>query len=229
MSIIFCQSQLQAAESEMKRLDGFRQFKKDSQAYDYEREKAYSAYLENLEKEAFDREKAIEDYRKNKKKTKPLEDTPAYLDDLQVKLAWQKKYEEDLQSYKAQREAFFYKKQHRPFSEEYELDILSNRPRYEYQKRALYGAKPKYKKVPMNEYGGAPASGMPYLPSDAGNDSSDIPPPPPLPPDISQPFLDEIPPPPPMPMDGGYDYNGDGNDGDFIPPPPPPPMFDGEF
>ena len=112
----------------------------------------------------------------------------------------------------------------RDFTEEEELNVFLNRPRYEYRKRALFGAKPNYK-VATKSTSSSPTSTQPEF----GTDSGYIPPPPPppMPSDMpNEPFYDEIPPPPPPPLPS--DFGNDFGDG-YIPPPPPPPMFDGEF
>lgn len=207
-------------ESEVERLDGFKSFKKENSIYDREREKGYAAYLEALEKQAFENKKSLEDYRKNKKLEKPLEETKYYSEYKKDQLEDQKEYEEAQKNYLAEKKKWSSAKFKRPFTEEFELDILSDRPRYEYKKRAMYGAKPKYKPAPGT---GSSAGGYVPPPPDFGGDGGFIPPPPPPP--AFEP-MDEIPPPPPMPMDGMGDFN---NDGFIPPPPPPPPMFDGEF
>jgi hypothetical protein len=211
-----------AQESEVERLSGFKKFKKDSQIYDQERQKAYSAYLESLEKDAFDQKKALEEYRKVKKTEKPLEDTKYYQQYLDAKVAEQKDADDGLAEFMKEKKKWNAKKYDRPFTEEYELGLLTERPRYDYKKRALYGAKPKYKVATPSTGAAASSPGAYSPPFDYGGDNGYIPPPPPP----MEPFLDEIPPPPPMPMDGMGDFN---NDGFIPPPPPPPPMFDGEF
>lgn len=214
--IFLSYSPVRSQESEVERLSGFKTFKKENAIYDGEREKGYAVYLEQLEKEAYDRKKALEDYRKSRKQEKSLEETSYYLEYRKEVLKDQKEYEESLSQYLKEKKKWTSSRFKRPFSEEYELDILSDRPRYDYKKRALYGAKPKFKQAPSSSN-----SGGSYVPPppDFGGDGGFIPPPPPP----FEPF-DEIPP-PPMPLDGG-DFN---NDGFIPPPPPPPPMFDGEF
>lgn len=211
-------------ESEVERLGGFKTFKKESSVYDREREKGYAAYLENLEKEAFEKKKALQEHRKSKKEERPLEETKYYTEYKKDVLEDQQDYEDSLKAYMAEKKKWSSAKFKRPFSEEFELDILSDRPRYEYKKRAMYGAKPKYKPAPSANTGSSSGGYVPP-PPDFGGDGGFIPPPPPPPPPFEP--MDEIPPPPPMPMDGLGDFNN--NDGFIPPPPPPPPMFDGEF
>ncbi len=118
-----------AQESEVERLSGFKKFKKDSQIYDQERQKAYSAYLESLEKDAFDQKKALEEYRKVKKTEKPLEDTKYYQQYLDAKVAEQKDADDGLAEFMKEKKKWNAKKYDRPFTEEYELGLLTERPR----------------------------------------------------------------------------------------------------
>lgn len=222
MGIVGVSSLSWSQESEFERLDGFKTQKKENAILDREREKGYAAYLESLEKEAFEKKQALEDYKKAKKLVKPSEDTAYYKQYLMEQSKREKEYDENLKEYLREKKKWSFKNFKRPFSEEFELDIFLHRPRYDYKKRAMYGAKPKYKISP----GASSSGGGSYVPPDLGRDSGFIPPPPP-PMEPMEPFIDDMPPPPPpMPMDGMGDFN---NDGFIPPPPPPPPMFDGEF
>lgn len=110
-----------------------------------------------------------------------------------------------------------------------ELGLPENRPRYDLEKRSLYGGKPEFSRSKD------PFPGMPSAPS-FGSGGSPFPPPqeafpPPAPFDDFPPppaFPDDnfdLPPPPPMDALGGEP--GTGSD-DFFPPPPPP-AFDDNF
>jgi hypothetical protein len=107
------------------------------------------------------------------------------------------------------------------------LGLDTERPRYDYRKRAMFGAKQK-----LGSSASSGPSGSGSTPSFGGRGSL---PPPPTFDDISgadngyvpAPNMDDFgdippPPPPPPPMyDGGTpDFGGGTGGGDFIPPPP---------
>ncbi|NUM60174.1 MAG: hypothetical protein HUU56_16185 [Bdellovibrionaceae bacterium] len=213
---------LKAEEEEYERLQDFKRFKKDNKIIDEEREKGLAVYLEELDKEAFESRKALQEYKKQKKTERNSEDSKYYEEYLKEKKDQEQVYQEDLDEYLKDKKKYSSGKYKRPFSEEFELGILSDRPRYDYKKRALYGAKPKFKSSEGKGSSSGGASGTNSFPgSNNSRPDNNFTPPAPV-----DPFFDDIPPPPPpMPMDDGGGFNNDG----FIPPPPPPPMFDGEF
>lgn len=217
-------------EMEQERLSGYREQVVETQIFDRERLRSYRAYLESLEKELFDKNKALREFKVAQKKQEKKEDESNSFE------IFVKEKNEELREaetarleYKRNRKKSQAIESQRDFSEEEELGIYVERPRYDYKKRALYGAKPKYK-IAVSKSGGAAA---PYSPPDFGTDSGYIPPPPPPPiPEMpNDQFFDEIPPPPPPPpiMPGDFNNGGEFGDGYIPPPPPPPPMFDGEF
>lgn len=218
-------ARVQEHEVEQARLSGYKEYIEENQAYERERLRSYRAYLESVEKDMFEKNKALHDFKRNKKIEQQESDEP---DNYKDYLAEQKKDEKNadiaLQEYKKNQRRSKLMEARRDFTEEEELGIFVERPRYDYKKRAMYGAKPKYKTAEksISEGGG---SAFPAVP-DFATDSGYIPPPPPPP--MNEPFYDEIPPPPPMPFPADYG-DGDMGDGYIPPPPPPPPMFDGEF
>lgn len=224
-------ARIEEHEMDKERLSGYKDHIVENQIYDRERLRSYRAYLETVEKELFDRDKSLKDFKKQKKdNVAKHSEVKGYQEYLKERRQEDRNYAEALKEYKKNEKKSRAVEARRDFSEEEELGIFVERPRYDYKKRAMYGAKPKYKIATSK--GGATSSGggsnTYNPPPDIGVDSGYIPPPPPPPPDMpfNEPFFDEIPPPPPPPPMG--DFGNEFGDG-YIPPPPPPPMFDGEF
>jgi hypothetical protein len=223
----------QEHQLEQERLSGYKDHVVESQIYDRERLRSYRAFLESVEKDIFEKNKALRDFKKMKKLEKQesdaVEDYQAFLDS---KKKEDKEYEIAKKEYQKNKKIGQAIEAKRDFTEAEELGIFVERPRYDYKKRALYGAKPTYKTAAKSSNsGGSSGSGSGnYTPPDFAADSGYIPPPPPPPPDMpNDTFYDEIPPPPPPPMPGADFGDGGMGDGYIPPPPPPPPMFDGEF
>ncbi len=225
-------ARIEEQEMEQERLSGYKDQISESQIYDRERLRAYKAYLEELEKDVFEKRKALRDFKRDQDLQGKKDDEADRFEEFnREKIDEQKDYEEKRAEYVKNKKKNHAIEAQRDFTEEEELDIFLDRPRYNYKKRAMYGAKPKYK-VAKSGKGSSGAS-----PPDFGADSGYIPPPPPPPVDMpNEPFYDEIPPPPPPPapmpnsdFGGGVQGNGEFGDGYIPPPPPPPPMFDGEF
>lgn len=215
--------------SEAQRLSSFARHQREKDSFDRERERGLTEYLESIERHNLLRERALDDYKKEKRFTSPAEFGPEYEQDLVSKRRFQAQYEDAEKSEVARLsiERRRHQQARKILSEEEELDIYSHRPRYPHDKRALYGAKPKWGD-PSKKFGSSTGSTPSYSsPYDSGRASggesyTPPPPPPPLPMDSGSPFDDfPPPPPPPMPMDGGFE--------DFPPPPPPPPMDDFGF
>lgn len=215
--------------SEAERLSSFSIHQRNKESFDRERERGLSEYLESIEKHNLLRERALEEYRKEKKITSPAEFGPEYEQDLVNKRRFQAQYK-DAESSEVARLSVERRKRavaRKILSEEEELDVYSHRPRYAQNKRALYGAKPKWGD-PSKKFGSSSGTstgvGSPFDSGRASGGESYTPPAPPpaLPMDSGSPFDDfPPPPPPPLPMDGGFE--------DFPPPPPPPPMDDFGF
>lgn len=222
-------ARIQEHEMEQERLSGYKEYVEESQIYERERLRSYRAYLESVEKDLFEKNKALRDFKKTKKiEQQENDEADNYKEYLDVQKKEQKTADIALQEYRKNQRRSKTLESKRDFTEEEELGIFVERPRYDYKKRAMYGAKPKYKSAAKSGSGGSSGSSTPDFATDSGYIP---PPPPPMPAEIpNEPFYDEIPPPPPPPMPFPGDYgNGDMGDGYIPPPPPPPPMFDGEF
>ena len=227
-------ARIEEYELEQERLSGYKGQVIETQVFDRERLRSYRAYLESLEKELFDKKRALRDFKREQtKQDKKDEESHSFEIFEKEKRDELREQEEARVEYKKNKRKSQAIEATRDFTEEEELGIYVERPRYDYKKRALYGAKPKFK-IAVSKGGGgsAGASGS----SDFGTDSGYIPPPPPpaIPPGLpdipNEPFYDEIPPPPPPPpMPNEFGNGGEFGDGYIPPPPPPPPMFDGEF
>lgn len=220
-----CLARVQEQRMEQERLSGYKEYVEESQIYERERLRSYRAYLESVEKDLFEKNKALRDFRKTKKIEKQESDEA---DNYRVHIDEQKKGEKAAeiarQEYRKNERRNKIIESKRDFTEEEELGIFVERPRYDYKKRAMYGAKPQYKTTVK--------TGSVTPPPDFATDSGYIPPPPPppMPAELpNEPFYDEIPPPPPPPFPGEFGNGDSGGDGYIPPPPPPPPMFDGEF
>lgn len=232
-SLVFALSaraRVQEHEMEHERLSGYKEYVEESQVYERERLRSYRAYLESVEKDLFEKNKALRDFKKNQKIEKQESDeADNYSEYLEAQAKDQKTADIALEEFKRNQRRSRAIEAKRDFTEEEELGIFVERPRYDYKKRAMFGAKPKYKSAAKSGSGGGSGASAPDFATDSGYIP---PPPPPMPAELpNEPFYDEIPPPPPPPLPFPGDYgNGEmGGDGYIPPPPPPPPMFDGEF
>lgn len=197
---------------EVTRTRGFQEYKEQKRLLDQEKEKGLELHLEKLEMEKREYQQALDEYRAQKKKEKPLESTAAYPEHLALRAEQRKKYEaavEEIRQDKADEKRLL--KQVRINKME-ELGLPENRARYDLEKRALYGANPKYGKSSKGSgsssgLGGSGGGSFPDFNSGGGGGFYNPPPPP---------AFDEFPPPPAFPSDEGFD----------LPPPPPPPPFD---
>lgn len=231
MLVLPVSARIQEHEMEQERLSGYKEYVEESQVFDRERLRSYRAYLESVEKDLFEKNKALRDFRKSQKLEKQENDeVDNYKEYLAEQLKLDKADRVAMEEYRKNQRKSKIIQNKRDFTEEEELGIFVERPRYDYKKRAIYGAKPKYKIATKPGAGSSGSSGASA--PDFATDSGYIPPPPPpLPAEMSnEPFYDEIPPPPPPPFPADFN-NGGGEMGDgyIPPPPPPPPMFDGEF
>lgn len=225
------QGRIQEHEMEQERLSGYKEYVDENQIFDRERLRSYRAYLESVEKDLFEKSKSLRDFRKTKKIEKQESDEiDNYKEFLSEQLKQDKADNVAMQEYRKNQRKSKAIQDKRDFTEEEELGIFVERPRYDYKKRALYGAKPKYK-IATKAGSGAGGGGASSPSPDFATDSGYIPPPPPpLPAEMpNEPFYDEIPPPPPPPFPADFGNGGEMGDGYIPPPPPPPPMFDGEF
>lgn len=219
-----------AQSREEVRLDGFAQHQKNNKQFDKARAQGEKAYLEEQEQWELSRQRTLEDYKKKKQAQVMEDEGPEYQADQVTKKAWDKQREIEREKYASRRhEEVLDRKAKGLPSEEEELDIAEERPRYDYRKRASFGASKGSKSssgssFPSGGGGGAPWSGgggssFPTPPpfDDFGNDGfspaqnapddfGDIPPPPPPPPVFEDGFDGPNPIPPPVFDDGGGDF-----------------------
>lgn len=217
--------------SEKDRLTGFAEHQNKFKQFDKAREQGERAYLEEEEQWEHQKNRDLADYKKNKKAILMPEDGPEAQADAAAKKRYEKEQEEARKSYAENKvviEPLDRQALNLP-SEARELGLESDRPRYDYKKRALYGASPRYGKVTPS-YGSSSGSSSPSF----SGSSSNFPPPPTFDdfgdggyvpaPNMPDDFGDIPPPPPPPPPPFGDDFGGFGSGTDF-PPPPPPPVF----
>lgn len=208
-------------ESNRKR--AFKQHEDERRRTDKEQNKGLTLWLEEQEKWDLAREKAKFEFKRNTRPT-PQEGSKEYFDDLAEKERDLRVIEDGRKQHIQIKKSITAQFQGQvSLSEEEELGIYNERPRYNLRKRA----RNKWAKSGSN-YGAGGSSGATggyggggYQPSD----NYDFPPPPP--PDIPQDNFDDFPPPPPA-TDFANPGTFDSGFGDApMPPPPPPPPPDG--
>lgn len=215
--------------AEMTRLKGFDNQVREGRQFDKARLSAEKAFLEEEEQWIESRRKASIEFKNTKKSTKALDSGPEADADAIEKKAYQKEQEKNRLVYSKQKESFDRSQHPELVTEARELGLDQERPRYDYKKRASFGASSKLKSTPSagasTSRGASP--NFPPPPSsfdDFGGGDGGFVPAPEMPGD----FGDVPPPPPPPPMtfpDEGFGGGADfGND--YIPPPPPP--FEGD-
>lgn len=225
-------------QHEANRRKAFKEFEDEKKKAEKEQNKGLSLWLEEQEQWDVNREKAVFEYKKTRKPARPTvidaqgtaqEVSPEYYDDVQEKQRAERVVEDGRKQHIAIKKNII--AQFAPqnvTSEEEELGIYNNRPRYDLRKRG----RNKWTKG-GSSFGGGSSSGSSggYNPSGGfQNDFNDFPPPPPA--DfntIPQDSFDDFPPPPPPPTDfGNAPGTFDSGFGDApIPPPPPPPPPEG--
>ncbi len=223
-----------AQDREEVRLQGFAQHQKEKSRFNRAREQGERAYLEEVEQWENEKDRHLDAYKRGRNKVEMNEDGPEARADAAAKKEIEKQYEELRRAYKAEKskKAELSREARQLPSEKEELGLVEDRPRYDYRKRAAFGAKPKFGKSASSSgssgsSSGGSSSSFPPPPSfdDFGGDGGYVPAPN-LPDDFG-----DIPPPPPPPPPFGDDFGGFGGemgDGDFPPPPPPPPPFEGD-
>lgn len=213
---------------EVERALGFDEYLQKRNLFNKEQDQGLRLHLETLEIQAREYEQARKEFRREQKLIKTPEHLPSY--------------QEHLDSRQGQREdrILAQKEQQRLKAEEKrmlgrirldamkELGLPETRPRYEIEKRSLYGGDPKFSR--SKEVFPSGGGYTPPPPSAAPTSPGSDPFPPPAFDDFPPPAFPEDNfdvPPPPMPMDGdpGAPSGGD----DFFPPPPPPPPFEDNF
>lgn len=222
-------------EFETKRRNDFKNQRSSKKTYEQEREKGLSLFLEEQEKWDVTREKGLKEQRASRLKTREMDETsPEYIQDQKEK----KKYEDQLEvsrkkqiETKQQVSELFKNKV--TVSEEEELGVYNDRPRYALRARGS-NKWSKNKSGSSGFSGGSSgSSGGSY---DSGGSGGSVPfdyPPIPNQDYIPNDNFDDLPPPPPMMPYEGYGAPVMGGDqpyfeggGSYPPPtgyPPPPP------
>ena len=210
--IALAPSLLLAQSREEVRLDGFAQHQKNNKQFENARSQGEKAYLEEQEQWELSRQRSLEDYKKKKAAQVMTDEGPEYQADQLTKKAWDKNREIEREKYAAKRhEEVLNRKAKGLPSEEEELGIAEERPRYDYRKRASFGAS-KTSKSSAASSPSMPSGGAPWT----GGGGSSFPPPPPFDDFGNEGFTPA--------------HNGPDDFGDIPPPPPPPPVFeDGGF
>lgn len=218
-----------------RRLSGFAEHKKYQKKFDAFRESKVNEFIKEKEQEEKEREQAAENYRKKKKLAHNLEEGPEYQEYLREVRHRQQRYHEATEEYKREKALDRAKIEKRHLSEEEELGLNEENPRYDYSKRCIYGGYSKLCKKLAGPGGANSGSGSAGR-FGGGNSSSGgggFPPPPPptfddfgddyIPPPNFSEDGELLPPPPPM-------MNDDFGDSPLPPPPPLPPLpGDGDF
>lgn len=218
-----------AQTSEKTRLSGFEDYKKEQGQFDTARSKGERAHLEEEEQWEYQKNRNLEAYKKTKKQVLMKEDGPEAKEDMAMKKKYADQYEKEKQIYlkdKSKQEKVVRENLNLP-SEAQELGLQETRPRFDYRKRSLYGARQKYGKMPGSS-GSSSGSSSSY----SGSSGPSFPPPPTFDdfgdggyvpaPNMPDDFGDVPPPPPPPSFRNDF-----GGSDSFPPPPPPPPPFDG--
>lgn len=226
-------SEAAAQISEAERLSGFAKHQKENSQYDKARQQGERAFLEEEEQWENKKMRALQEFKKQRKDRFVQDDGPEFQEDAAQKKKRLLQYEKDRELYaqdRKKKKSFDRQALGLP-SEIQELGLDQDRPRYDYRKRASFGATPKYGKNSPSSSG---SSGGSY--GGGGSSSPSFPPPPSfddfqdggyLPaPTLNDDYMGDIPPPPPPPPFGGD--MGFSGEGDFPPPPPPPPTFGDE-
>lgn len=218
---------------EANRRRAFTQFEEEKKKTEKEQNKGLSLWLEEQEQWDTAREKSVNDYKKTRQPARKMvvdaqgsvqELTKEYYADVEAKQSAQRLIEDGRKQHIQIKKNII--AQYAPTdvtSEEQELGIYSQRPRYDLRKRG----KNKWTNSGSKIGGQAGSSGG----SDAGfnsggfqGDTFDFPPPPPATDFVPQDNFDDFPPPPPATDFGNAPGMYDSGFGDApIPPPPPPP------
>lgn len=232
-----------AAEKE--RLSGFAEHQNSEKQFDVARQQGERAYFEKEEQWEVQRERALLDYQRHKTKNEMTEDGPEAKADIAEKKNYEQEYEKSRIAYEAKKSQMTQVRRGAGMpteAQEYGLDV--ERPRYDYKKRASFGAPLKFGSARPSSgstrpsspsYGGGYVPPPTYDPGPTFGGDSGFPPPPTfddfggegdggyVPAPNMEDYGDVPPPPPPPPF--GDDFGGGGFNPDFPPPPPPPPPF----
>lgn len=157
------------ADLEKKKYENFLKLKEDAQVADAKREKSHGEWNESEEKYLARREKErLEFLEKYRAEASDREATPQYKKFLEDRAEHEEKYERNRQDFMHDLVVIPKVK----LSEEDELAVMSNRPRYRQNRRALYGAKIDYKKKNTSRWDDDYSSGGGYGGSNYGGGSS---------------------------------------------------------
>lgn len=219
----------QDLQHDAERKKGFAQYNSEKKKREQDKDKGLSLYLQEQEQWEMAREKTVYEYKKNKKK--PMdEDSAEFRQDELAKQQRINKMEEARLGYiKDKKQIIAQYKTPQSWSEEDELGVYINRPRYDKRKRSQNKWTKSGKSLGGSSGGGFSGG---YSGGDSGGGNFDLPPPPP-PGDFNsfpQDNFDDFPP-PPSNFDGNYPgtYDSGFGDGGVVPPPPPPPNFNDGF
>lgn len=222
---------VESEHPEVERVRGFAEYLRQKNKRDTDLERGLQIHLEKLEIQAREYEKARQEYAREKKREVPPENSVAYRDHIIERQNIRKEDQNAIQEFKVEKARERSLLRSVGLDGMTELGLPENRPRFELEKRTLYGGKATFSRpkdpLPDRNFG-----------RPSNNNFTQPPPPPSDFPDFgaeSAPF-DEFPPPafpegdnfdlpPPPPMDPFLGEPGTGAD-DFFPPPPPPPEFD---
>lgn len=228
-------------QHEANRRKAFIEFQDEKKKTEKEQNKGLALWLEEQEQWDSAREKSVNEHKKTRTPARkmlidpqgqPQEISKEYYDDLAVKEHAQRVVEEGRKQHIQIKKNIIAQYQPKDVvSEEDELAIYNQRPRYDLRKRG----RNKWTKfgVSLGGQSGTPASGY-NSGGFQGGDSSDFPPPPP-PTDftnVPQDNFDDFPPPPPPATDFGNApgmYDSGFGDAPIPPPPPPPPEGGWDF
>lgn len=229
----------QDLQHETDRRKAYLEFVQQQKKRDKEREQGLSYYLEEEEKWALEKAKDLINYKKTKRRDRNFdENTPEFKQDLMLKQNQTKKLEVSRQNYKKAKDAVLAQFRNKDLiSEETELNIYNNRPRFEQSKRFSTKWLKKGAQAQGSGYGASSGSSSGYVPppnmgAPQPNDFDFTPPPPTTDYNngIPQDGFDDFPPPPQPPAFDPGNSNGtfDSGFGNApLPPPPPPPIQDG--
>jgi hypothetical protein len=221
---------VESEHPEVERVRGFSEYLKEKNKRNSDQERGLQIHLEMLEVQAREYEKARREYAKQKKQEILPENSSAYRDHIIERQALRREDINASLEYKKERAREQRLLRSIGLNGMLELGLPELRPRYDREKRSLYGGKTNYSR---------PKETLPDR--NFGRPSNNFTQPPPPPTDFPDNFgmepppFDDFPPPafpedgfdlpPPPPMDPFLGEPGTGAD-DFFPPPPPPPEFD---
>lgn len=222
---------VESEHPEVERVRGFSEYIKEKNKRNTDQDRGLQIHLEMLENQAREYAKAQKEYAKQKKQEILPENSSAYRDHIIERQSLRQEDKSSAAEFKIERSREQKLLKGIGLNGMTELGLPEQRPRYELEKRSLYGGKATYSRskeaLPERNFGRPSNQFSPPPPAATeppDNFGTDLPPfdefPPPAFPD-SDGF--DLPPPPPM--DPLLGEPGTGAD-DFFPPPPPPVDFD---